>query len=70
MHMYKVIIERQCSCIRRANMELERNFSDKDDALIEANGLARKMNDDFCAKHQFGVRQEGEDFIIEMQMRG
>jgi len=68
--MYKVVIESQCGCVRRANMELEANFSDKDDALIAASGLAQKMNDDFCGKHQFSVHQEGEDFHISMQMRG
>ena len=68
--MYKVIIERECGCIRRENMAMESSFTDKDDALIEAGELARKMNDDLCGKHQFGVRQEGEDFLITMQMRG
>ncbi|MGB5965319.1 MAG: hypothetical protein WBF77_03070 [Sulfurimonadaceae bacterium] len=68
--MYKVIIERECGCVRRANMSTESSFSDKDDALIEAGELARKMNDDFCGKHQFAVRQEGEDFLVTMQMRG
>ena len=68
--MYKVIIERECGCIRRENMAMESSFTDKDDALIEASELARKMNDDFCGKHQFGVRQEGEEFLITMQMRG
>jgi len=68
--MYKVIIERECGCIRRENMAMESTFTDRDDALIEAGELARKMNDDLCGKHQFGVRQEGEDFLITMQMRG
>ena len=68
--MYKVIIERECGCIRRANMPIESSFTDKNDALIEAGELARKMNDEFCGKHRFGVQQEGEDFLITMQMRG
>ncbi len=68
--MYKVIIERECGCIRRANMATESSFADKDDALIEAGALARKMNDDFCGKHSFAVQQEGENFLITMQMRG
>lgn len=68
--MHKVIIERECGCVRRANMTLESSFTNKDDALIEAGELARKMNDEFCGKHQFGVRQEGEDFLVTMQMRG
>ncbi|WP_345976682.1 hypothetical protein [Sulfurimonas sp. HSL3-7] len=68
--MYKVIIERECGCVRRANMSPEYSYDDKDLALIEAGELARKMNDDFCGKHQFAVRQEGENFLITMQMRG
>ena len=68
--MYKVIIERECGCIRRANMAAESSFTDKDDALIQAGELARKMNDDFCGKHMFAVQQEGENFLITMQMRG
>lgn len=68
--MHKVIIERECGCVRRANMALESSHTNKDDALIEAGELARKMNDEFCGKHQFGVRQEGEDFLVTMQMRG
>ena len=68
--MHKIIIERECGCVRRANIPTVSTFNDKDDALIEAGALARKMNDDFCGKHQFTVRQEGEDFLITMQMRG
>ncbi len=68
--MYKVIIEQQCGCVRRRDMALESNFSDKDDALIAASQLAQKMNDEFCGKHQFSVRQEGNDMMISMQMRG
>ncbi len=68
--MHKIIIEKACGCVRRANMPAESSFSDRDDALIEAGNLARKMSDDFCGKHMFGVRQEGEDFLITMQMRG
>lgn len=68
--MHKVIIEKECGCVRRSNISLESSFTDKDDALIEAGELARKMNDDFCGKHQFAVRQEGDDFLISMQMRG
>ncbi len=68
--MYKVIIEKECGCVRRANMSPEYNYDDKDSALIDAGELARKMNDDFCGKHQFAVRQEGENFLITMQMRG
>ena len=68
--MYKVIIEKECGCIRRSDIPKERSFDDKDDALIEAGAMARQMNDDFCGKHQFAVMQEGEDFLITMQMRG
>jgi len=68
--MYKVIIERECGCVRRANMSCEYSYEDKDNALIEAGELARKMNDEFCGKHNFAVRQEGENFLITMQMRG
>ncbi len=68
--MHKVVIERECGCVRRANMALESSYTNKDDALIEASELARKMNDEFCGKHQFAVRQEGEDFLVTMQMRG
>ena len=68
--MYKVIIEKECGCVRRANMSPEYRYEDKDSALIGAGELARKMNDDFCGKHQFAVRQEGDDFLVTMQMRG
>ena len=68
--MYKVIIDGQCGCIRRENMELESNFSDRDDALIAASNLAQRMNDNFCGKHQFGVRQEGDNLLVTVNMRG
>ncbi|MCJ7765969.1 MAG: hypothetical protein MUP09_08535 [Thiovulaceae bacterium] len=68
--MYKVTIEKECGCFRRADIAPEYSYEDKDSALIEAGALARKMNDEFCGKHQFGVRQEGEDFLVTMQMRG
>ena len=67
--MYKVIIERECGCVRRANMATESNFADKDDALIEAARMAKEMSDDFCGKHNFSVQEAGENFLIAMQMR-
>lgn len=68
--MYKVIIERACGCVRRANMPTESVFTEKDDALVEAGRMAQEMSDDFCGKHNFSVQEAGEDFLITMQMRG
>jgi len=66
--MFTVKIEKECGCFKRSGMESTKTFHSKDDALIEAKEWAAEMNDTFCKKHNFAVVEEGDSFIIKVEM--
>lgn len=66
--MYNVKIEKECGCFKRSGMESVKTFENKDDALIEAQEWATEMNETFCQKHNFSIIEEGNDFIIKVEM--
>lgn len=64
--MFKVIVERQCGCFKRSNMEAEISVDSKDEALLKSIEMRDTMNNDFCDKHKFIVKEEENTFIIAM----
>ena len=64
--MFKVIVERQCGCFKRSDMESDLAMDSKDDALLKSIEMRDTMNNKFCAKHKFSVKEEGNTFIITM----
>ena len=62
--MFKVTIEKECGCFRKSGIENNKSFDNKDDALIEALNLSKKMNQDFCQKHEFTVKEDGDTIKI------
>ncbi len=67
--MFKVIVEKECGCFRKSGIENNKTFDNKDDALIEALNLSKKMNQDFCKKHEFNVKEEGNIIKITVDER-
>lgn len=66
--MYKVMMEKECGCFKRSDMQPEQTFESKDAALIEAQAMCSDMNEMFCQKHNFSVVEEGDSFMIRLAM--
>lgn len=67
--MHKIIVDRQCGCIKRSGMPLERAFESKDDALLHGTDWVQQMNSKFCKKHAFTLVEDNENFRILMAMK-
>lgn len=62
--MYSVDIKNSCSCaIKRALPEMQ-SFDSKEEAEDEANRLLQQMQDEFCKKHRFELRNEFGNYSI------
>lgn len=66
--MYTVTMEKACGCFKKSDYASTQSFESKDDALMEASSLAKEMNETFCKKHNFSVREEGNNFLITLAM--
>jgi len=66
--MFTVKMEKECGCFKRSGIENMKTFTNKDDAMMEAQEWAQEMNETFCKKHSFAVVEEGNDLIIKVAM--
>ena len=64
--MFKIIVERECGCFKRSDMESNITLDSKDDALLKSIEMCDTMNNKFCDKHKFSVKEESNTFIITM----
>ena len=64
--MYKIIIDRECGCFRRSDMQNNVALDSKDEALEKALEMVNTMNNDFCDKHKFSLEEAGDTFLIKM----
>ena len=67
--MYKIIVEKQCGCFKRSDMEASSVMDSKDDALLKSIEMRDTMNNKFCAKHTFSIKEEDNTFIITMNQQ-
>ena len=65
--MSKLIIEKECGCFKGSNYSNNQEFISKDEALISGQSMLNEMNNNFCGKHQFIIKEEGDDLIISMK---
>ena len=65
--MSKLIIERECGCFRNSQHSNNEEFNSKDEALISGKSMLDDMNNNFCGKHQFVLKEEGDDLMISMK---
>ncbi len=65
--MFVLKVEKECGCFRKSNLENNRKFESKDDALIEAQHMSEIMNSEFCGKHNFTFIEDGENFTIHVE---
>jgi len=60
-------IAQECGCFKKSDLENNKQFETKDDALIEAMSIHKHMNEKFCGKHGFELSENGNDFVIAMK---
>jgi hypothetical protein len=65
--MYKIIVERECGCFKRSDMQNSIEVASKDEALTKSLEMVAHMNEEFCGKHKFKVEEAGDTFLIKMQ---
>lgn len=65
--MFKIVVERECGCFKRNDLQNNIVVDSKDEALIKSLEMANNMNDTFCGKHKFKVEEAGNTFVIKMQ---
>lgn len=65
--MYTITIEGvdDCNCYKRRGEELPQSFQTKFNAKQKAEELVEQMEDDFCGVHEFSIKEDGDNFIIE-----
>ncbi|MDQ7044146.1 MAG: hypothetical protein Q9M40_06350 [Sulfurimonas sp.] len=64
--MFKIVVDRECGCFRRSNLENNLELDSKDAALEKALEMVESMNEDFCDKHSFTLQEAGDTFLIKM----
>ncbi len=64
--MFKIIVEKECGCFKKSDLQNNLSFASKDEALLKTLDMRDIMNEDFCGKHNFKVQEVGNDFVIAM----
>ena len=64
--MFRIIVEKECGCFKRSDLENNIEVASKDEALLKTIEMKDIMNDEFCGKHDFKVQEAGANFIIAM----
>ena len=67
--MYTISVDKECGCFKRSPFENNSQFQSKDDALLEASQMQEHMNSKFCSKHNFELKEDGDNFLIEVSMK-
>lgn len=67
--MYKVKVEKQCSCFKKSGFPEVAQYETEDEAKQEAQLMCKKMNSDFCHKHEFSINERFGDYTINTKPR-
>jgi len=63
--MFKVIVQDQCGCFKKSDLENNLSFSSKDDAMLKAIEMKNIMNRTFCKKHDFQIQEIFNNLVIK-----
>jgi len=66
--MATIIVEKECGCFKKSNFVNNESFESKDDALLKAQHMVEHMNNEFCNKHEFKLREEGDNLHISVDL--
>lgn len=65
--MFTVQIERECGCLRKSDIQKEKTFEKREDAIFYSQAITEIMNEDFCKKHHFTSKASaGNEFMISV----
>lgn len=64
--MYKVIIQNECECFKKSDIENNQTFSSQTSAVMRAMKILNQMNSTFCEKHNFVLQESGDNFVISL----
>ncbi|MDF1882450.1 hypothetical protein JHD49_00700 [Sulfurimonas sp. SAG-AH-194-C21] len=64
--MFKIVVDRECGCFRRSDLENNQEIESKDAALEKSLEMIEIMNENFCDKHSFTLQEVGDTFLIKM----
>jgi hypothetical protein len=67
--MFTIKVDKECGCFKKSDFENNTTESTKDNALLKAQYMVNYMNDEFCQKHSFTLREEGDTFKISMDAK-
>jgi len=67
--MFTISVNKECGCFKKSDFENNTTESTKDNALLKAQYMVNYMNDEFCQKHSFTLREEGNTFAISMDVK-
>lgn len=65
--MHTIIVEKECGCFRRSDLQNNLQIADKNEALSKAMEMTTTMNEDFCGKHDFQVVEDANNFVIKFR---
>ncbi len=67
---YHIVLERLCSCAKRAKMEQIRSFDSRSEAEEHAYEWADSLNNSFCGRHGFDIVEVDDNFVISLDDGG
>ncbi|UFS61626.1 hypothetical protein LOH54_08110 [Sulfurimonas sp. HSL-3221] len=67
---YHVVIEKLCGCAKKRDLEQIRSFYSREEAEEHAYEWADTLNNSFCGKHGFDVKETGDNFVISVEEGG
>ncbi len=65
--MYKVIIDKECSCFKKSEYKREETFQYQQEAYNYTNLIVELMNEEFCQKHLFFAEKSTDnEYLIKV----
>ncbi|MBL4730026.1 MAG: hypothetical protein JKY28_01310 [Sulfurimonas sp.] len=62
--MFLVTVEKECGCLRKSEIQKEKSFEKREDAVLYSQSIAEIMNEDFCQQHLFTARASAGNEIM------
>ena len=62
--MVTVEFEKQCGCFKRSDYEAVKSFNTLEEAQKDAETTCKKINEEFCLKHNFEALRVSDDKIV------
>jgi hypothetical protein len=63
----KITVSLECGCFKKSGIKNNQTFENKEKAFEKATNMAKHMNETFCQKHNFSVKEDGDNILIEVK---